>query len=409
MAASSRPPPPPINGARPSRRNQKRGKNNKEQEKNLEPPSSLETEVHSTAALSDERVTDDTNRDEDELPLQHVAASTTEEDVSNLTTRLSECEEAVTRLKTELQERDDTIEQLKRQSSAEKEELQLVIAQRDEQLAELEAQVKASDAANVELASVQQDLAQLRTQVSERDEQVDKLSRQLDASVRQDADDKHWEQEREQLEARLEEEKNRADCAEDCVRNLRYTNEESRRAIMRLQSMRSSSQRSDDDGADRRRSGHILSSLSGRSDADSETDRSGLRDLRLVSPSQPSQEQFSPPMRPDEPATDDVSSQHGDDTVSTTTPAIAGFFPSSLLRSSLGFSRKGPGDEASGADLSMEEMRVEHEKTQKELRAVQQELAQVHAQLFESREAEQASQTMISSLRAYIAEGQATP
>ena len=177
---------------------------------------------------------------------------------------------------------------------------------------------------------------------------------------------------------------------------------------MRLQSMRSSSQRSDDDGADRRRSGHILSSLSGRSDADSETDRSGLRDLRLVSPSQPSQEQFSPPMRPDEPATDDVSSQHGDDTVSTMAPAIAGFFPSSLLRSSLGFSRKGPGDEASGADLSMEEMRVEHEKAQKELRAVQQELAQVHAQLFESREAEQASQTMISSLRAYIAEGQAT-
>ena len=56
----------------------------------------------------------------------------------------------------------------------------------------------------------------------------------------------------------------------------------------------------------------------------------------------------------------------------------------------------------------MEEMRVEHEKTQKELRALQQELAQVHAQLFESREAEQASQTMISSLRAYIAEGQAT-
>ena len=181
------------------------------------------------------------------------------------------------------------------------------------------------------------------------------------------------EEEREQLEARLEEEKNRADSAEDCVRNLRYTNEESRRAIMRLQSMRSSSQRSDDDGADRRRSGHILSSLSGRSDADSETDRSGLRDLRLVSPSQPSQEQFSPPMRPDEPATDDVSSQHGDDTVSTMAPAIAGFFPSSLLRSSLGFSRKGPGDEASGADLSMEEMRVEHEKTQKELRALQQE------------------------------------
>lgn len=407
MAASSRPPPPPINEARPSRRNQKRGKNNKEQEKILEPPSSLETEVHSTAAVSDERVTDDTNRDEDEISRLRTALSMTEEDVSNLQLKLSECEEVVVRLKSELKERDDTIEQLKSTASKDKEELQLLVARRDEQLTELQDRASASDAARVELASVQQDLAQLRTQVLERDEQVENLSKQLDASVHQDSACRNWAQEREQLEARIEEEKNRADSAEDCVRNLRYTNEESRRAIMRLQSMRSSSQRLDDTGVDRRRSGHILNSLSGRSDADAETDRSGLRDLRLVSPSIQSHEQFSPPMRPDESATEDVSSQHGDDTVSATTPNISGFFPSSLLRSSLGFSRKGHGDEGSGTDCSIDEMRVEHEKTQKELRALQEELAQVHAQLTESREAEQASQTMISSLRAYIAEGQA--
>lgn len=407
MGASSRPPPPPINEARPSRRNQKRGKNNKEQEKIPEPPSSLETEVHSTAALDDERVTDDSNRDEDEVLTLRTALSMKEEDVSGLQMKLSECEETIVRLKSEVKERDDTIEQLKSAASKDKEEIQILVARREERLSELQDRASESDAVRVELTSVQQDLAQLQTQVLERDEQIESLSKKLDASGHQDSECRNWVREREQLESRIEEEKNRADNAEDCVRNLRYTNEESRRAIMRLQSMRSSSQRLDDAATDRRRSGHILSSLSGRGDADTETDRTGLRDLRLVSPSLQSHEQFSPPMRQDESASEDVSSQYGDDTASATTPTISGFFPSSLLRSSLGFTRKGSGDEGSGAVYSIDEMRVELEKTQKELRALQEEFAQVHAQLTESREAEQASQTMISSLRAYIAEGQA--
>lgn len=343
--------------------------------------------------------------------------------VESLSTQLSNAEAQVSELQKQAIERNERVQELEKQDQA-----------------QAQAQSKRVEE---EWIPVQQEVERLRRQLKERDEQVDQLRQKLEltaarvqepeSSVLQAqsscAPPANWANEREQmvaetarLRAQLEEEQSRADSAEERVRDLRYTNEESRRAIMRLQSSRPSGSRSDHEPTQRhvRRSSHILSTLAGRSsDNDTEHERTGLRDLRLVSPALTGNEEFSPPTasqaRMDDTHTD-YASLHaaGEDVASSSSnmqaSGITGLFPSSLLRSSLGLTRKSTpagSDDTSSWPLredfaAADELRSEYGKLQRELQALKEEFGTMQHQLTESREAEQASQTMITSLREYI-------
>lgn len=112
----------------------------------------------------------------------------------------------------------------------------------------------------------------------------------------------------------------------------------------------------------------------------------------------------------------DYASPHaaGEDVASSSSnmqaSGITGLFPSSLLRSSLGLTRKSTpagSDDTSSWPLredfaAADELRSEYGKLQRELQALKEEFGTMQHQLTESREAEQASQTMITSLREYI-------
>lgn len=285
----------------------------------------------------------------------------------------------------------------------------------------------------------------------ERDAEVEELRKQLaDAvSVRDDVMTRHtdWLKEREELRGeldsvrlQLESERTRAEAAEERVRDLRRTNEESRRAIMRLQQMsRPGTPRSDTESPalDKgRKPSTMLSSLtprslSGASEGDSESERPGLRDLRLKSPSQTAAE-LAPASglglkidEADETGEEAAKAEpSSDETVGGTAPAPApaqrsGLFPTGLLRPSLNLLRKNAPGEGAGTgavagaqddSAEVEHLRADHEKLQADLGALQKQLAAIQDQLAESHEAQQASETLIKSLREYIvASGASVP
>lgn len=412
--ANERPAPPPRSQARAPGRNKNRNKNKGANADDVpEPPSSLETEVHASAA-ADEPVTDppaSQSSASDEIAQLAQALRETEKDVSELQMKLSEYEEVVVDLETKVRERDATIaalqDKLKESGPNTKdhaEALSAELAMLQAECSRLQTQITERDAKLNGLAQSvsgdQKEVAALKAQLTERDERIAMLEGQT-----AQASDATWETEREALQTRIEEEKSRADAAENRVRDLRYTNEECRRAIMRLQSVRTTP-RSDDTPAERqaRRSSHIFSTLGVRGE-DGEQERPGLRDLRLVSPSV-QQESFSPqpPSQAVMEDAGDTPTSQGDEaapgSTTGTSSSITGLFPSTLLRSSLGLNRKPlstPGA-AGGEEHADDDLH-------RELRTLHEQLEHMQTQLTESREAEQASQTMIASLRHYIAHG----
>ena len=289
------------------------------------------------------------------------------------------------------------------------------------------------------------EVERLQTLLVQKEEELAHMKKELEEAVsaRDDVVERHtdWLKEREELRGEMDalqnqiaSERERADAAEERVRDLRRTNEESRRAIMRLQQSRPGTPRTESETSERltRRSSAILSSLaprsiSGASEADSETERTGLRDLRLVSPSQASTDGFSPVLgakSPEEasvvPETDlpkeDTetvgAADEGQSPGHATSPSgITGLFPSSLLRPPFSLLRKSPSSDANSvavagssedATMQMEQLRSEHDKAQERVMALEKELTSMQDQLTESREAQQASETLIKSLREYI-------
>jgi len=273
-----------------------------------------------------------------------------------------------------------------------------------------------ADALHAQLASRDQELAQLRKELQDA------------ISARNDVADAHadWLKEREELKAqkeeleqRLEQERERADSAEERIRDLRRTNEESRRAIMRLQQARPATPRTDSDASERsaRRTSAILGpftakTLSSAIEGDSEPEHKGLRDLQLVSPPQVNTDTFSPVLgsKIEEEQTDEAPPPKENAEEGSQQSGITGLFPSSLLRPPFGLLRKSGGTESQTSPTigsqddaaALESLRTEHEKAQTQLASMHKEIAALQDQLLESREAQQASESLIKSLREYI-------
>ncbi|WFD27126.1 hypothetical protein MNAN1_002122 [Malassezia nana] len=275
----------------------------------------------------------------------------------------------------------------------------------------------------------------LRTQLASSNDQVAQLRKELEdaISARNDVADAHtdWLKEREELKSQneelkrlIEEERKRAESAEERIRDLRRTNEESRRAIMRLQQPRASTPRSETDASERsaRRTSAILGPFTAKTlanaiESDGETEHKGLRDLQLVSPPQANSETFSPVLgskideEQEEEAPAPPAKDHAEDGHAQT--GITGLFPSSLLRPPFHLLRKsGPETQAPSTvgsqedAATLESLRTEHGKAQLQLDTLQKEIAALQDQLLESREAQQASESLIKSLREYIVDAE---
>ncbi|WFC96021.1 hypothetical protein MBRA1_002677 [Malassezia brasiliensis] len=304
----------------------------------------------------------------------------------------------------------------------------------------------------------------------ERDERIEQLTQELD-SVKAARDDliersSDWLQEREELRAhardlveKVKAEQERADAAEERVRELRRTAEESRRAIMRLSSSKAKAeaQRAEVEADMPRRPGSSLSSLTNRPlsalNFDDGEETRGLKGLRLssgssvTSPTPPAAETFgkdddastrnsattTPADTPDlpqgefaprdeEPPTSNETVK-GDEAATTSTHApnafTSMFGKSSLLRPTFSSLLRKPQSTApaeasvpapapaDGEEVVPETVsRADLERTQGELNELRMQFALLQDQLTESREAEQASEMLIRSLREYIVNSQ---
>lgn len=296
-----------------------------------------------------------------------------------------------------------------------------------------EATEPADEKAELAATSEPADTA-LHEQLASRDDEIMQLRKELkDAiSARNDVADAHadWLKEREELKGQKEEleqllaqERERADSAEERIRDLRRTNEESRRAIMRLQQARPSTPRTDSDTSERsaRRTSAILGpftakTLSSAMEGDAEPEHKGLRDLQLVSPPQAHTDSFSPVLgskieeeHKEEEAEPAPVPKDGAEEGSQQT-GLTGLFPSSLLRPPFHLLRKSGGTESQTSPTlgtqddgaALESLRTEHEKAQTQLASMHKEVLALQDQLLESREAQQASESLIKSLREYI-------
>ncbi|WFD29965.1 hypothetical protein MSPP1_000979 [Malassezia sp. CBS 17886] len=240
----------------------------------------------------------------------------------------------------------------------------------------------------------------------------------------------------------LEEQRARADEAEERVRDLRFTAEESRRAIMRLQQSDArakpkqlESPRSDADQAELRKSrraslvvGRVPSG--GSADADAESERSGLRGLKLsgVNMSSPPSvsPDFPPPLPPRDEADESLESAEKEAEPSNSPHAPSGAAPrgisssllssASRLRPTFSLLRKQtPGAAVGGAtdggeaapnaersDTPDAARVAELERSAAEVSVLREQMQALQTQLTESREAQQASEQCIRSLREYI-------
>ncbi|WFD44424.1 hypothetical protein MPSI1_003092 [Malassezia psittaci] len=270
-----------------------------------------------------------------------------------------------------------------------------------------------------------------------------------------------------ELTTQLQTERERADTAEERVRDLRRTAEESRRAIMVLSSSKNKNEaQRTDTNTDRgsRRNNHSLNTLTSRAlssfhfenEADDSRSLKGLRlssGSSVTSPTPPASETFAPIKDEDTPASEttprselstpevgqmdsatDTPEPHLNDTEKaspdmaksedTNTGASANTFTSmfgktSLLRPNFSLLRK-PASTATVAPTDTEvpldeqaEYQVDHstskadmERAQLELKELRTQLMLLQDQLMESKEAEQASEQCIRSLREFIVNSQ---
>ena len=217
------------------------------------------------------------------------------------------------------------------------------------------------------------------------------------------------------LEARvaeLEEERNaerqRADDAEDRVRDLRFTAEESRRAIMRLQESEARvkankyDKREDEDTVPKhaRRSSLVGRALSLN---DEEEKPSGLRGLKLSgAATSPTLDSNTPTMGHTKDTTEEDASH-----ASISRPLS--IFNSSILRPTFGLRRKNDDERSVKTDVveaKVDAAREQEEKDSIEISSLRRQIRELQDQLMESREAVQAGEVCIHSLREYIVQSQ---
>ncbi|WFD34762.1 hypothetical protein MCUN1_001606 [Malassezia cuniculi] len=218
-----------------------------------------------------------------------------------------------------------------------------------------------------------------------------------------------------ELEDQLESERKRADAAEDRVRDLRFTAEESRRAIMRLQEAEARAKagkevREDDDVQPK----HARrASLVGRafSPSEEEDKPSGLRGLMLSgAATSPTIDANSPTM----PQTREAPEEESAPQPLAAPVAISrplSLFNTSILRPTFGLRKKGEEEPKAEpvdakAEAAREAAKEQEEKDSIEINSLRRQIQELQDQLMESRESLQASEQCITSLRDYIVRSQ---
>lgn len=211
-----------------------------------------------------------------------------------------------------------------------------------------------------------------------------------------------------ELEAECEAQRERADSAEDRVRQLRFTAEESRRAIMRLQEAEARAKAGKPDAHDddtQPKHARRLSAVGRTLSGDDEEKPTGLRGLMLSgAATSPSIDGNSPtmPQGKEEPE------------VESPQPAVSrplSLFSSSLLRPAFGLRKKNDEEPARSeadvkAEAAREAAREQEEKDAAEIEALRKQVQVLQDQLLENREALNAGELCIKSLREYIVRSQ---
>lgn len=244
------------------------------------------------------------------------------------------------------------------------------------------------------------ELENLRTQHSELTERVGNMKNDerigaLEARVAE-------------LEKERDAERERADDAEDRVRDLRFTAEESRRAIMRLQESEARVKankydvREDEDTVPKhaRRSSLVGRALSFH---DEEEKPSGLRGLKLSGAA------TSPTLDSNTPTMGHAKDTTEEDASHASISRPLSIFNTSILRPTFGLRRKND-DERSGktdvVEAKADAAREQEEKDSIEIGSLRRQIRELQDQLMESREAVQAGEVCIHSLREYIVQSQ---
>ncbi|WFD00079.1 hypothetical protein MYAM1_002825 [Malassezia yamatoensis] len=318
----------------------------------------------------------------------------------------------------------------------------------------------------------------LQREITSKEERIASLETEL-ASAKAAHDEiversSNWLQEREEFRLQIQElttqlqaERERAETAEERVRDLRRTAEESRRAIMLLSSSKNKNEaQRTDTNTDRgnRRNNHSLNTLTSRAlssfhfenEADDSRSLKGLRlssGSSVTSPTPPASETFAPIKDEDTPGSEsmprpelstpeiglmdsstDTPEPHLNDTEKvspdmaksedTNSGASASTFTSmfgktSLLRPNFSLRRKPtssatvpstdtevPLDEQPEEQVDTPIAKADMERAQLELKELRTQLMLLQDQLMESKEAEQASEQCIRSLREFIVNSQ---
>jgi len=395
MSAADHPPPPPP---RSSARNNKRS-NRKA------PPPADEQEVFADAVAPD-----DAEQAESREAPQVADPSATMVNESEVQDTAERADESMSAVPTPAEPTEEPVGAAPATAEPADAALQAQLASRDQELALLRKELQ-------DAISVRNDVADAHADWLKEREELRGQKEELEQRLEQEREERNAQ--REELERRLEQERERADSAEERIRDLRRTNEESRRAIMRLQQARPATPRTESDASERsaRRTSAILGpftakTLSSAVEGDSEPEHKGLRDLQLVSPPQANSDTFSPVLgsKIEEEETDEAPAARDNAEEGSQQSGITGLFPSSLLRPPFHLLRKSGGAESqTGPSIGsqddgamLESLRTEHEKAQSQLASMHTEIAALQDQLLESREAQQASESLIKSLREYI-------
>lgn len=285
-----------------------------------------------------------------------------------------------------------------------------------------------------------EDVAALHRTLAERDERIAQLEAQLEnvTSSRDDMVERStdWLSEREELRSQTQElaakvdaERERADAAEERVRELRRTAEESRRAIMRLSSKKPDTPREETERHTRRAS--VASTLTGRAlsslSFEDHDEKPPLRGLRLSSGSSvtsPTPQQVetmqkdgaledAAPIKTPEPqqegfedAKDEPAEEGAEGAGGNTLTGLFG--KTSLLRPAFLMRKPAPGEAAPEGEEGAPESisKADLDKAHADLAELRTQFTMLQDQLTESKEAEQASEQLIRSLREYIVNSQ---
>lgn len=284
-----------------------------------------------------------------------------------------------------------------------------------------------------------EDVAALHRTLAERDERIAQLEAQLEnvTSSRDDMVERStdWLSEREELRSQTQEltakadaERERADAAEERVRELRRTAEESRRAIMRLSSKKPDTPREETERHTRRAS--VASTLTGRAlsslSFEDHDEKPPLRGLRLSSGSSvtsPTPQQVetmqkdgaledAAPIKTPEPQQEgfeDAKEEPAEEGEGAGGSTLTGLFgKTSLLRPAFLMRKPAPGEAAPEGEEGAPESinKADLDKAHADLAELRTQFTMLQDQLTESKEAEQASEQLIRSLREYIVNSQ---